>query len=185
MIIGITMQQPSSDGPQSSLANSSSMVEPNEKDVVVDNNTTKVVMDSAAAVAYESSSSSQIIQHHHHHHLALNGGTMMPLQQVYVNSPAELGNHMSMLHHPGSMAGLESQFQSLGLRQEEGTTSSTDPSSDPNGDVDEDDEDDNEEGDEGEDDPIKLFVGQVSKCSSWLHRQVLTGGALHVTVLCY
>jgi hypothetical protein len=68
------------------------------------------------------------------------------------------------------MSGLESQFQSLGLRQEEGTTSSTDPSSEPNGDVDEEDDDENErDGDEEDDDgeePVKLFVGQVRNPSA-------------------
>lgn len=74
----------------------------------------------------------------------MNGG--LPPQQVYVDTAGGMV-------HPG-MAGLESQFQALGFRQEE--ASSTEPSSSQTNPTGEDDDDN-----EGEDDPVKLFVGQV------------------------
>lgn len=122
MIVGITMQQPSSEVHQPPHeANGMHNEEVEEKHV--------------SELPYESEI-----------HPNMNGN--MPPQQVYV--------HPGM-GHPG-MTGLESQFQALGFRQEE--ASSTEPSStqtNPNAD----DEDDHE-GDDGEDDPLKLFVGQVS-----------------------
>jgi hypothetical protein len=75
-------------------------------------------------------------------------GYGMPPQQVYLNGA---GVHMD---HPPNLVGLESQFESLGFRQEE--ASLTEPSStqtNQNG--------DEEEGEEGDDEPVKLFVGQV------------------------
>lgn len=80
---------------------------------------------------------------------AMNGS--LPPQQVYVNPAIGMG-------HPG-MTGLETQFQAIGFRQEE-ATASTEPSStqtNPN------ENDGDDEGDEAEeeDDPVKLFVGQV------------------------
>ena len=126
---------------------------------------------------------------HSHHHLH----SHPPQQVVYVTTTTTNTVHTANAP-PGSssdsggisgertapptnmVSTLESQFQSLGVRQhpEEGTTSSTDPSSDPNGDeVDDDEEDDDdddneeEEGNDGDDDPIKLFVGQVSVLFLW------------------
>lgn len=97
--------------------------------------------DKVAEISFEH----QMPPHPMHHHI--NGGLLS--QQVYVNHPS--------MAHPG-MTVLETQFQSLGFRQEEGTASSTEPSStQTNPNVDEEDH----EGDDGEDDPVKLFVGQV------------------------
>jgi hypothetical protein len=69
--------------------------------------------------------------------VAMNGG--MPPQQVYVNT--------AMAHH--DMVGLESQFQSLGMHEVQ--------------DVSHHDGEEDEEGAEGntDEDPVKLFVGQV------------------------
>jgi hypothetical protein len=69
-------------------------------------------------------------------------GTLPP-QQVYVESMG-----------PNKIAGLETQFQTLGIHGEDGNTHD-------NRQDDDDVEDEDDEGGEGEDDPLKLFVGQV------------------------
>lgn len=74
-------------------------------------------------------------------HTNMNG---MPPQQVYVENIA-----------PTNVAGLETQFQTLGIQGEDGATEGN-----PEGDVEH--GEGNDEGGEGEDDPLKLFVGQVS-----------------------
>jgi hypothetical protein len=77
---------------------------------------------------------------------SMNGN--MPPQQVYVNNTA-MGNH-----HHHAMMGLENQFHSLGMT--EGMSVGHDGSHyDMEG-----GEHDGEEGG-GEEDPVKLFVGQV------------------------
>jgi len=83
-----------------------------------------------------------------YHPPTMNGN--MPPQQVYVNA-----NGMG---HPG-MTGLETQFQSLGFAQEDG---GYDPNghSQQNGDSATGDDND---GEDTEDDPVKLFVGQVRR----------------------
>ena len=69
----------------------------------------------------------------------------VPLDQVYVNT----GMHPSI-----GIGSLESQFQALGMNgQQESLYDIEDGASEPT---------DNDD-DEGEDDPVKLFVGQVSK----------------------
>jgi hypothetical protein len=73
-------------------------------------------------------------------HYEYEGPPMQPPQQVYVG-------------------GLEQQFQALGFRQEE---SSTEPSSTQTTNQNEADADEYHE-EEGEDDPLKLFVGQVRR----------------------
>lgn len=75
-------------------------------------------------------------------HTNMNG---MPPQQVYVENIA-----------PTNVAGLETQFQTLGIQGEDGATEGN-----PEGDVEH--GEGNDEGGEGEDDPLKLFVGQVPK----------------------
>ena len=76
-------------------------------------------------------------------HNNMNGG--MPPQQVYVET---------MEHHhvqpPNGVNGLETQFQALGIQ----------PGHDDDN-YGEEDTEGNDEGGEGEDDPLKLFVGQV------------------------
>lgn len=74
----------------------------------------------------------------------MNGGRMPP-QQVYVNGGVE--GHMGPV-----MAGLETQFQSLGFQPEAGGKPHAGESDTA--------EEDNDET-ETEEDPVKLFVGQV------------------------
>jgi hypothetical protein len=197
MIIGITMQQPTSDGPHPAL---SAAVSQDGGGGLVG-----VSKDYGPGAHFDAS---QLPPHHvviptdpHHHlhhqqqqqHYSGGGGAGVgvglpppPPQQVYVNTPGSSNNNNNShgqqpqdpivgLVHPGGtmdMSGLESQFQSLGLRQEEGTTTSTDPSSGPHGDVDDDDEiehdgaDEDDDDEDGEEDPVKLFVGQVREDSS-------------------
>jgi hypothetical protein len=92
----------------------------------------------------ESPSADGYIQHEAPMHpvppVVMNGG--MPPQQVYVNN--------AMAHH--HMAGLETQFQSLGMSEVQ-DVSHHDGEGDDTG------EDGNDE-----DEPVKLFVGQVRKC---------------------
>jgi hypothetical protein len=192
MIIGITMQQPTSDGPHNPALSSGAANQDGSGLVGVSK-------DYGPGAHFDAS---QLPPHHvviptdqHHHYSANSAGTGVglpppPPQQVYVNTSGSNTNSNS--HHPQQqqqqhpnpivglvrpggaggggtmdMSGLESQFQSLGLRQEEGTTSSTDPSSGPNGEVDDDDEiehdgaDEDDDDEDGEEDPVKLFVGQV------------------------
>jgi hypothetical protein len=75
-------------------------------------------------------------------HTSMNGG--MPPQQVYVEN---------------NMNGLETQFQSLGMGDDgvKGHDDSQDPEDTELDEV-------NDEVGEGEDDPLKLFVGQVRAC---------------------
>lgn len=84
-------------------------------------------------------------------HTNMNGG--MPPQQVYVEN--------NIGQPPNTMAGLETQFQTLGMQQQdEGASNDHDNNhSPPEGSVEHDEG--NDEGGEGEDDPLKLFVGQV------------------------
>lgn len=188
MIIGITMQQPTSDGPHNpSLSSAGNQ----------DGGLVGVSKDYGPGAHFDAS---QLPPHHvviptdQHLHQHYPGGIAgagvglppPPPQQVYVNTPSGSNNNNNShgqqqqdpivgLVHPGGgtmdMSGLESQFQSLGLRQEEGTTTSTDPSSGPNGDVDDDDEiehdgaDEDDDDEDGEEDPVKLFVGQVRRDS--------------------
>jgi hypothetical protein len=80
--------------------------------------------------------------------VAMNGG--MPPQQVYVNT--------AMGHHHG-MAALEQHFQSFGMNGVHDM-----------GHHDHDCEDDDNDGEDTEDDPVKLFVGQVRGpfvCRAW------------------
>ena len=80
-------------------------------------------------------------------HTNMNGG--MPPQQVYVENIA-----------PSNVAGLETQFQALGIQSEDGATKDNDNNhQNPEGDTEH--GEGNDEGGEGEDDPLKLFVGQV------------------------
>jgi hypothetical protein len=75
--------------------------------------------------------------------ITMNGNSNnLPPQQVYVN-----GNH-----HNAMMNGLENQFHSLGMTEGHAEDSHT-------LDLEEEDNDGEEGG--GEDDPVKLFVGQV------------------------
>ena len=85
-----------------------------------------------------------------HEHLM---GVGMPPQQVYVNPSGQA----NMVGHAG-MVSLQSQFQALGFPPQE-EASSTEPSSSQSNanNVDED-----QDVEDGEDEPIKLFVGQVS-----------------------
>ena len=115
------------------------------------------------------------VQHHHNAHVhTMNGNAAqsLPPQQVYVNPSgipvAPMVPHQ--IQHPTTMSGLEHQFHSMGLRQEEATAASTEPSStqtNPNENAeDEDDEDDRQdaldENAEEDEEPVKLFVGQVT-----------------------
>jgi len=84
-----------------------------------------------------------------HMHTNMNGN--MPPQQVYVENMAQ-----------PNVAGLETQFQALGLQGEEGMANSHDNNHPPpEGDIEH--SEGNDEGGDGEDDPLKLFVGQVPK----------------------
>ena len=69
----------------------------------------------------------------------------MPPQQVYVET---MGHHH--VQPPNGVNGLETQFQALGIQ----------PGHDDDN-YGEEDTEGNDEGGEGEDDPLKLFVGQV------------------------
>ena len=87
-----------------------------------------------------------------------NGGTMPP-QQVYVNTPLEVTDQ-------NGMAGLQSQFMSLGMNgeSENGDANGQEDDRAPNGD------NDAEEHSEFEGFPLKLFVGQVRFLLSCLER---------------
>jgi len=83
----------------------------------------------------------------------------LPPQQVYVSSG--MPGMPGMPSVPGSaIAGLENQFQSLGFKQEDSIGTDQLSSSGPNSESNNPDEAEIE-GEESEDDPIKLFVGQV------------------------
>jgi hypothetical protein len=79
-------------------------------------------------------------------HSTMNGSRMPP-QQVYVNGGVVESSHMGPV-----MAGLETQFQSLGFQPEAGGKPHAGESDTA--------EEDNDET-ETEEDPVKLFVGQV------------------------
>lgn len=85
-------------------------------------------------------------------HTNMNGG--MPPQQVYVETMGQ-----------NNVAGLDTQFQALGIQGEEGIVITHDNNQLTEGDVEHDEGNDegNDEGGDGEDDPLKLFVGQVPK----------------------
>jgi hypothetical protein len=78
-------------------------------------------------------------------HSNMNGG--MPPQQVYVDNMGQ-----------PNVAGLDTQFQALGIQPEEGINGQG-HEHDPEEDI---EDEGNDEGGDGEDDPLKLFVGQVS-----------------------
>ena len=80
-----------------------------------------------------------------------NGGGMPP-QQVYVETTGPPAPGM-----PNDVSGLETQFQSLGIQQQQPGAGGVDNAG--HGEGDDDIEDLEDEG--GEDDPLKLFVGQV------------------------
>jgi len=108
-----------------------------------------------AADSYVHDASSQVPPKMHTH---MNGS--MPPQQVYVETN---------MGPPNGVAGLENQFQSLGIQSENGgMVNGHDNNHHPgntattaDGENTELDEGDDIEGGEGEDDPLKLFVGQV------------------------
>jgi hypothetical protein len=79
-------------------------------------------------------------------------GELPPPRQVYVS---EVVDGMA---HPG-MASLDNQFQSLGLQQEQVIGAEHPVNTNENGD---DLGSEDIEGEENEEDPVKLFVGQVS-----------------------
>ena len=79
----------------------------------------------------------------------------MPPQQVYVTA-AVAGMH------PADISGLEHQFQSLGFKQEDSSGTDQLTNSGPNSENNLDDHD----GEDVEDDPLKLFVGQVRRSDS-------------------
>ncbi|CAB9505389.1 Elav-like family member [Seminavis robusta] len=84
-------------------------------------------------------------------HTNMNGN--MPPQQVYVEN-----NNMGPNMGPPKVAGLETQFQALGIHGEEGTINNNHEPRE--GEV---EDSEGNDGAEGEDDPLKLFVGQVPK----------------------
>jgi len=73
------------------------------------------------------------------HHQSMNGA--MPPDQVYVSADVS-----SEQYNP-ELAGLNTQFQSLGIQRGVDNSESTDP--------------EDLDGEESEEDPVKLFVGQV------------------------
>jgi hypothetical protein len=92
-------------------------------------------------------------QHEPQMHHAMNGDSnRMPPQQVYVNGDIEGHSSSHMMMGP-DMTGLETQFQSLGFQPEAGGKPHNAGESDTA-------EEDNDET-ETEEDPVKLFVGQV------------------------
>jgi hypothetical protein len=84
-------------------------------------------------------------------HQPMNGG-LPPPRQVYVS---EVVGGMA----PPGMESLENQFQSLGLQQEQVMAPEHPGNTNENG---EDLGSEDIEGEEHEEDPVKLFVGQVS-----------------------
>jgi hypothetical protein len=88
------------------------------------------------------------------HMLAPMNGTMPP-QQVYV-SAAMPGIP------PAGISGLENQFQSLGFKQEDSIGTDQLTNSGNNSETNN-LEDHLEEGEESEEEPVKLFIGQVSR----------------------
>ena len=80
-------------------------------------------------------------------HTNMNGS--VPPQQVYVENMT-----------PANVAGLETQFQALGI-QGENRSNTKGPGNTQNPEGDTEHGEGNDEVGEGEDDPLKLFVGQV------------------------
>jgi hypothetical protein len=85
-------------------------------------------------------------------HPAMNGSSLPPPRQVYVSEV------VGGMGHPG-MAAIEHQFQSLGLQQEHIMGADHPDATDEHG---EDLDGEELEGEDNEEDPVKLFVGQVS-----------------------
>ena len=78
-----------------------------------------------------------------------------PQQRIYVNGA------LQMMGPEGSMGGLENQFQAMGFKQDESIGTDQLTMSGGNSETHVVDDTENE-GDEPEEDPVKLFVGQVS-----------------------
>jgi hypothetical protein len=148
MIVGIAMQQPTG------LAPSSHEVSGNEEDARKCEG--RQPLPASAGNVYSQESAQGTPQM-----LAPMNGTMPP-QQVYV-SAAMPGIP------PAGISGLENQFQSLGFKQEDsiGTDQLTNSgnNSETNNLEDHLEETENE-GEESEEEPVKLFIGQVSRESS-------------------
>lgn len=121
-------------------------------------------------------SGARSVMHHHHHSLSGAGSSAeghkaanadayepqrtgpdhaapvgMPPQQVFVN-PAVSASMVG----PAGMVSLESQFQALGFGQ--GEASSTEPSSSQSN---TNNAEEDQDGEDAEEEPVKLFVGQV------------------------
>jgi hypothetical protein len=108
--------------------------------------------------------SQQGMPHHHQMmmHAHMNGA--MPPHQVYVSS-AVPGMP------PAGIAGLENQFQSLGFKQEDSSGHGTDQltNSGPNSETNNLEGMEEIEGEDAEEEPVKLFVGQVSRSNAGGH----------------
>lgn len=82
----------------------------------------------------------------------LNGASSLPPQQVFVNTPLDMPPQ-------NGMSGLETQFMAMGMN------GNGEHHGEQNGDVDQSGADNNDDEQEAhsEDDPVKLFVGQIPK----------------------
>lgn len=138
--------------PQSTNAGSSSPMEATEKEPMLPAMTTGINQDEVEQHGAQNRTytQQQILPPD------VNGQSSdVPLDQVYIN------NGM----HPSTVLGsLESHFQALNMNgQKESPYDFEDHASEPT---------DNDD-DEGEDDPVKLFVGQVSKPQAGVYRNLL------------
>jgi hypothetical protein len=141
MIVGITMhQQPSGEG----IRDPNGDQTPPE---IAESSAKEANVNATAAPYYESTTEQYQTMPPHDVN-----GTGAPPSQVYVSSPPLVGQPP----HP-AMVGLEAQFQQFSLQhngEDQLASSGHNDGSDTNNTED-------YGGDEGEDDPVKLFVGQV------------------------
>lgn len=116
--------------------------------------------------------------HHYHHHHHYESATTMnavaasavpPTMQQHTSSMNDdavqhpvyvSSSEVQQQHHSGMMVGMEQQFAQFGIQQQDGTdrlaSSAHNDSSENN------DTEHNEGGEDLEEEPVKLFVGQVS-----------------------
>jgi hypothetical protein len=147
MIVGISMHQPTSAGAHPPLDHHNAEHNAEELGYAEDGGYNMHQYDhhQSAAAASMMHSTMNGNAHHHHH-------------QVYVSSEGLMGQQQQQAQHPG-MLGLEQQFAQFGMHQQEGSdqlANSAHNGSSENNDT------EHNEGEDLEEEPVKLFVGQVS-----------------------
>jgi hypothetical protein len=154
MILGIPAMQPLPPG-------EGQMADPGNDDTAVATDEHQGGGGESSYASQESSSPEKAVENEHEqqqqpqmHNSTMNGecSSRMPPQQVYVNGDMDEGHNSHVMMGP-DMTGIETQFQSLGFQPEAGGKPHHAGESDTA-------EEDNDET-ETEEDPVKLFVGQV------------------------